>query len=171
MTAIRCANQTKARAAAHNSAQPFTGPQWGFVRPFGLQASDGNATTGVYFDPGTPPQMPAQRDQFVGNFTLVALFSSLLDPAQDVTWSASPANATLGANNPPPDAQPTTCNIERGTPFCTNRGAGHDFNPVTGQPYAPNPVARGDYARVLAEFWADGPDSEVRGSRRQRVRS
>ena len=38
---------------------------------------------------------------------------------------------------------------------------GHDMNPVTGQPYEPQLVPRGDYTRVLAEFWADGPDSET----------
>ncbi|MDZ7847984.1 MAG: hypothetical protein U5L96_15200 [Owenweeksia sp.] len=34
-------------------------------------------------------------------------------------------------------------------------------NPTTGQPYASQMVPRGDYTRVLAEFWADGPDSET----------
>ena len=38
---------------------------------------------------------------------------------------------------------------------------GHRVNPQTGQPYLANMVPRGDYARVLAEFWADGPDSET----------
>ena len=32
-----------------------------------------------------------------------------------------------------------------------------------GQPYAPNLVPRGDYTRVLAEFWADGPDLKRTG--------
>jgi hypothetical protein len=46
----------------------------------------------------------------------------------------------------------------------TNGGdasTGHAINPATGSPYAPNMVKRSDYARVLAEFWADGPDSET----------
>jgi hypothetical protein len=45
----------------------------------------------------------------------------------------------------------------------TNDGTGHGAlpNPATGQPYASNPVKRGDYGRVLAEYWADGPDSET----------
>ena len=43
----------------------------------------------------------------------------------------------------------------------TNDGHGRPLNPVTGQPYAPNVVRRGDFARVLAEFWADGPKSET----------
>ncbi|HMC27882.1 MAG TPA: vanadium-dependent haloperoxidase, partial [Verrucomicrobiae bacterium] len=42
-----------------------------------------------------------------------------------------------------------------------NDGTGHLVNPATGQPYAPNFVKRGDYVRVLAEFWADGPNSET----------
>ena len=35
------------------------------------------------------------------------------------------------------------------------------MNPVTGAPYAPQVVPRGDFARVMAEFWADGPKSET----------
>ena len=40
-------------------------------------------------------------------------------------------------------------------------GAGHQINPHTNEPYEPVWVPRGDYTRVLAEFWADGPDSET----------
>jgi hypothetical protein len=40
-------------------------------------------------------------------------------------------------------------------------GHGYTNNPITGLPYASNVVKRGDYARVLAEFWADGPNSET----------
>ena len=32
---------------------------------------------------------------------------------------------------------------------------------MTGKPYAPNRVLRGDFARALTEFWADGPESET----------
>ena len=42
-----------------------------------------------------------------------------------------------------------------------NDGLGHDVNPATGQPYAPHVVPRADFARVLAEYWADGPKSET----------
>jgi hypothetical protein len=42
-----------------------------------------------------------------------------------------------------------------------NDGTGHPLNPVTGQPYTPHRVRRGDFGRVLAEFWADGPKSET----------
>ncbi len=40
-------------------------------------------------------------------------------------------------------------------------GRGWPINPKTGEAYPPNIVPRGDYTRVLAEFWADGPDSET----------
>ena len=43
----------------------------------------------------------------------------------------------------------------------TNDGSGRTVNPATGQPYAPQLVPAGDYYRVLAECWADGPDSET----------
>ncbi|MBX7207346.1 MAG: vanadium-dependent haloperoxidase [Verrucomicrobiaceae bacterium] len=46
-------------------------------------------------------------------------------------------------------------------PLGTDTGTGRATNPVTGLPYAANLVKRGDYARTLAEFWADGPNSET----------
>ena len=48
-----------------------------------------------------------------------------------------------------------------GNALGANDGRGHALNPVTGRPYAANLVKRGDWARVIAEFWADGPDSET----------
>ena len=42
-----------------------------------------------------------------------------------------------------------------------DNSTGRPLNPKTGMPYAQQMVSRGDYARVLAEFWADGPDSET----------
>ena len=40
-------------------------------------------------------------------------------------------------------------------------GKGYSLNPKTNTPYESQMVKRGDYTRVLAEFWADGPDSET----------
>ena len=42
-----------------------------------------------------------------------------------------------------------------------NDGNGHALNPVTNAPYAINRANAADYGRVIAEFWADGPDSET----------
>ena len=38
---------------------------------------------------------------------------------------------------------------------------GYSVNPSTGAPYESQWVPRGDFGRVLAEFWADGPRSET----------
>jgi hypothetical protein len=46
-------------------------------------------------------------------------------------------------------------------PLGSNAGTGRPLNPVTGQPYAPQVVPLGDFGRVMAEVWADGPKSET----------
>ncbi|MBL9116235.1 MAG: hypothetical protein JNJ83_14610 [Verrucomicrobiaceae bacterium] len=46
-------------------------------------------------------------------------------------------------------------------PLAQDSGTGFPTNPITGGAYAANMVKRGDYSRVLAEFWADGPKSET----------
>ena len=46
-------------------------------------------------------------------------------------------------------------------PLGTNDGHGYTVNPVTGKPYTPELVPLGDYGRIVAEFWADGPTSET----------
>ncbi|MBA3877683.1 MAG: hypothetical protein C0498_12300 [Anaerolinea sp.] len=48
-----------------------------------------------------------------------------------------------------------------GNPLGSNDGRGHPVNPATGRPYPPNVVNEGDFGRVVAEFWADGPNSET----------
>ena len=47
------------------------------------------------------------------------------------------------------------------TPSAPTTGTGHDVNPATGQPYEPHAVLQADFARALAEYWADGPKSET----------
>ncbi len=46
-------------------------------------------------------------------------------------------------------------------PLGDDTGTGHPINPVTGLPYATNAVPRADFTRVMAEYWADGPNSET----------
>lgn len=46
-------------------------------------------------------------------------------------------------------------------PLGSDSGTGFVTNPVTGGTYAADMVERGDFTRVLAEFWADGPNSET----------
>ena len=149
----------------------FLSPEWGAVVPFALTEDDltkyerfGDEYW-VYHDPGPPPYVdPVQgngmTDEYLWGFSLVSIWASHLDPKDSVMWDISPASI----GNVPISAYPTTIEglrdfydlFEGGDP-----SEGHDLNPVTGQPYEPQMVPRADYARVLAEFWADGPDSET----------
>ena len=120
--------------------QNYLGAQWLTVRPFALSRTD---PTKPWIDPGPPPFLNKGNDEpFVTNVVEMIRRSSQLTPDDGVTLDISPGgfgNNTLGFND----------------------GTGLTSNPVTGQPYTPNVVARGDFARVLAEFWADGPNSET----------
>lgn len=127
----------------------FLSPEWGQVIPFALTGEDltiypdDDFDWWVYHDPGPPPLLDGVGDQdYKDGFAQVVEFSSVLDPDDGVMIDISPAsqgNNTLG----------------------TNDGDGYDVNPVTGLPYTPQFVPQGDFYRVLAEFWADGPDSET----------
>ena len=119
--------------------QSFIGPYWGHVTSFALPKSD----TGVPIDPGIPPRLATATDQeFKDEAVEIIRRSGELDATDGVTVDIAPG--ALGSND-----------------LGTNDGHGHAVNPVTGQPYAPNVVLRADYARTLAEYWADGPKSET----------
>ncbi len=122
--------------------QVFLGPHWGYVTPFALAPRD-NPEEDVFLDPGSPPYLGGEGDQlFKDAIVRVIRFSSQVDPDDGTLIDISPGaigNNTLGAND----------------------GTGYDVNPFTGLSYQPNIVNRGDYGRILAEFWADGPDSET----------
>jgi hypothetical protein len=127
----------------------FLSPEWGQVVPFSLGAQDltvynrDGFSYWVYHDPGPPPQIGgAGEEAYKSGFEQVVRWSGLLDPAIGTSIDISPAsrgNNALGTNN----------------------GHGYAVNPATGLPYAPEVVPAGDYYRVLAEFWADGPNSET----------
>lgn len=124
-----------------NGVQQNVGPQWGHVKSFGLP--DGG-TAGVPIDPGAPPRLgdPTTDQAFKDQAVEVIRDSSMLDPTNPTTIDISPGargNNSLGSND----------------------GTGHPVNPVTGKPYAPDVVNQGDFGRVMAEFWADGPNSET----------
>ncbi len=148
------------------STPPFLSPEWGEVVPFALSEKDltryerDGHDYWVYHDPGAPPYLAADGGATAGdylwNFSLVALWSSHLDPADGVLWDISPA-AIGNAELPEKALWRNFYNAEQGG----DTSAGRALNPRTGRPYAPEIVPRGDYARVLAEFWADGPDSET----------
>lgn len=124
-----------------NGVQEFIGPHWGYVTSFALPAGGAD---GLPLDPGPPPLLgdPATDQAFKDSAAEVVAFSSILDPAAEITIDVSPA--TLGGNT-----------------LGKNDGSGYGSNPVSGAPYEPNLVNEADFGRAVAEFWADGPDSET----------
>ncbi|MDZ7343287.1 MAG: hypothetical protein ONA90_02110, partial [candidate division KSB1 bacterium] len=147
----------------------FLSPEWGQVVPFALTPAERRIyhrdgyDYWVYHDPGPPPYLDTTRvggvsEEYKWSFGLVAVWSSHLDPTDGVMWDISPAS--IGNVQELPQTFAAHRNfyklLEGG-----DIGQGYRLNPRTGQPYQPQIVPRGDYTRVLAEFWADGPDSET----------
>ncbi len=149
----------------------FLGPEWGNVVPFALTDLDKSFFYRegeqyiVYHDPGEPPYIDTTaqtglEDLYKWNFLMTATWSSHLDPSDGVMIDIGPG----AIGNIPSSSFPDTFDeypafydwMEGG-----DIGQGWDENPATGQPYEPNVIPRGDYGRILAEFWADGPDSET----------
>lgn len=124
----------------NNREQEFLGAPWLEVRPFAMVRTHWRHPG---FDPGPPPYFGTEtHESFVSNVVAVIRAGSELSPADSVMIDISPG---AWGNNP----------------LGSNAGTGRPVNPITGQPYAPNIVPRGDFARVLAEYWADGPQSET----------
>ncbi len=124
--------------AVPGKVQTFIGAQWGHVRGFALPRSK----KALPIDPGPPPiGTPADAAYKQAAVDLIRK-SSELDPA---------------------DGQMIDIGLDGfgNNPLGTNDGHGYMVNPLTGQPYAPERVLQADYTRVLAEFWADGPNSET----------
>lgn len=120
--------------------QSFLTPFWGRVLTFALQRSDPAAP---YLDPGPPPLLGGLGDALVkANVLALIRQDSWREPDDGVLIELSPGvrgNNSLGADD----------------------GQGHPVNPSTGQAYASNPALRGDWVRVVAEYWADGPQSST----------
>jgi Putative metal-binding motif len=148
--------------------QRFQMPEWGKVQPFAMTTAvcdtffrSGNPYY-VYHDPGPPPLMDVTgndpSEAFKWNYELVSIWNSHHDPFDGVMWDISPANiGNLTA--------PLPVTLDEYKAFYPINGEvpdeGHAVNPATGLPYPPQIVPRGDYTRVLAQFWADGPASET----------
>ncbi|MBI1225177.1 MAG: T9SS type A sorting domain-containing protein [Bacteroidetes bacterium] len=150
---------------------PALSPEWGDVVPFSMTSDDltihqrDGHDWKVYFDPGPQPKMDLNDSlataEYKWNYELVAAWSSHLEPDDNAIWDISPASiGNIDPNNLPTtfDEYKAFYNLEDGG---VNNSNGYSVNPKTGQPYTPQLVARGDYARVLAEFWADGPNSDT----------
>jgi hypothetical protein len=116
--------------------QDYVGAQWGGVTPFAMRRTSSAAP---WHDPGPIPHLGSEMKAWIVE---VVRKTAWLDASDPTTIDISPGaygHNTLG----------------------TNDGHGWTKNPVTGQPYEPELVLRADFARVMAEFWADGPKSET----------
>jgi hypothetical protein len=116
--------------------QAYVGSRWGGVTPFAMKRSSSSVP---WHDPGPVPALGAKMKDWLVE---VVRKTSAVDPSDPTTMDISPG--AYGHN-----------------PLGTNDGKGWSKNPVTGEPYAPQVVLRADFARVMAEFWADGPKSET----------
>ncbi len=141
----------------------FLGAEWGNVEPFALSPSDSvlmkreGHEYRVYLNPGQPSLFTGDSADYAWGHSMVAVWSSQLDPADGTRWDISPASLGASASLPESDdLQNFYQYIDGGT-----KQIGRQINPYTNEPYAPNQALRGDYTRVVAEYWADGPDSET----------
>jgi len=129
----------------NEATQRHLTPFWGSVTPFAMTPAD-ISPNGVYHDQGTPPGLNNRpnEDKFKQDALMLIRLSSELDPNDGVMMDISPA--TRG-NTP-------------NAPFTESYDqVGYAVNPYTGLPYEPEVINRGDFGRIMAEFWADGPRS------------
>ncbi|WP_251795464.1 FG-GAP-like repeat-containing protein [Arenibacter sp. N53] len=153
------------------STPEFLSPEWGRVVPYALKRDeltiknkDGQEYW-LYHNPEGPAEIKSDgtlgmADPYKWNFSLVSVWSSHLNPSDGTMIDISPAsigNIDLASFPKTFEEYKEFYNLTEGGDV----GKGHKINPVTNAPYEPQMVLKGDYTRVLAEFWADGPNSET----------
>lgn len=150
--------------------QRFQSPEWGLVQPFAMRPDQlttyqrNNFPYKVYHDPGAPPQLhlsdpnDSLSKAFKWGHAMVTAWGAHHDPDDGVQVDISPN--TIGNVQWLPkylSEYSAFYRFEEGG----DAGIGYTMNPKTGQPYAPQWVPRGDYTRVISQYWADGPNSET----------
>jgi hypothetical protein len=150
--------------------QRFVCPEWGRVLPFAMPISSAvhytrfGADFPVYYDPGVPPMLDTvnvnsvSSQDFKWGHTMVAAWSSHLDPNDPTMWDISPKSMGNITSYPTTlVGQHSFYNFAGGG----DPGTGYSVNPVTGAAYTPQMVRRGEYTRMVSQYWADGPSSET----------
>jgi hypothetical protein len=152
------------------SLQNFICPEWGKVLPFAMPTNSATiytrdgGTYPVYHDPGPPPMLDTVNANtqssldFKWGHTMVSIWSAHHTPNDGVMMDISPkgmGNVLI---------YPTTIAGQKSFYNTLNGGdpgMGRTINPITGLPYAAQMVKRGDFTRVVSQYWADGPNSET----------
>ncbi len=117
----------------------------------------------VYLDPGAPPYLDMDtqtglEDPFKWGYVMSSIWHSMHTASDGVTIDISPASIGNVLDYPDDITEYSTFyDLFNGG----DSGEGYDINPVTGLPYTEQIVPRGDYTRVLSQYWADGPASET----------
>jgi hypothetical protein len=144
--------------------------EWGNIIPFSLNPATAvtHIRNGfpykVYIDPGGPSFIDtsvgtdASSMHYKWANEMVAIWSSQLDPDDNTMIDISPKSkgnlTTYPLSN---NDQYSYYNYYNGG----DNSTGYALNPITNLPYTPQMVKRGDYTRVVSQYWADGPQSET----------
>ena len=136
----------------------FLTPFWGEVLPFALPKNQSQKP--VHLDPGPPPHFNPNNEKeteaYRWGFSIVQNFASKLDPTKTKLWDVSPRGITSMKGHIPSSLDEYKNYYEK---VRTNQRKPFSKNPITKKPYAKNKVKQGDYCRVIAEFWVDGPNT------------
>lgn len=141
----------------------FLTPQWGRVTPFAMGGTERTSTVRngyefiIYNDPGAPPFIGLDAENtkaYQWNFALVASWGGHNDPDDETMIDISPRSIGTSKGLLPDSYAEYVdfFNLEDGG--CKTKP--NKVNPFTDKPYEPNLVKRGDYTRLIAEYWVDG---------------
>jgi hypothetical protein len=124
--------------------QAFVGVQGLSTQAFSLKRDN---PIRPYLDPHNGPSLMS-FGTFVSNSD-----AAFKESAMDVLRASSQLNSTAFIDISPKAIGDNTLGADDGN--------GYTINPITGNPYTSNFVQKGNFVRVLAEYWADGPNSET----------
>ena len=99
-----------------------------------------------------PPPRRACRSTRASRRSATPETDAYKQAAVEVIRASASSTRTTGRRSTSAPARAATTRSGRTAATATS------VNPVTGKPYAPNLVRRADFARIVTEFWADGPE-------------
>lgn len=135
----------------------FLTSHWGEVFSFALPPTENY----LHFDPGTPPLFDTSNiestEAYRWGFQMVQDWSGYLDPRNPNVWDVSPKGITSMDGHLPKTLKEYQTYFNNAKNNIRNKAT---KNPYTKKTYPKNIVKQGDYCRVTAEFWVDGPNTK-----------